>query len=732
MLQGAGAGTEPAQRRPRGQEHGVARRRRWLVRAALVALLQTPAAGVRVRRLNLPRRYPPAQAPLRCFEENTDFTAHDVASAVGVEDPLECQALCRETTGCEFFTWYVIGKCYLKSSDQGRDARLGGTSGPKLCPGEALPLVKQARPLKATSRPKRSELTHKVAKGSASQGHRATTRAYPSSKMSRAYEEDYDVDDEEDLDDDDDDLGRFEENNFKRMSMMTGIVKRTTAAMKVDKGESNCGVKKNENACIAVDGCTWFGYAGKPNECSSPKSKSMPHPTEANVNKITGCHAWEPETYCQDIVALNAFDMRDFTHRSRGLTECDKKIASKFTITRSSGEEGNPFKRVAECRVWCGYDFSAQDTGETSTYCQVIPHQLNEVKGVHYWGLFMPNSYMEKHKVKSLCEVGEQQMKSQHMRTFLDSKIKLADLQRMVKNGFNTVRVPLGYWHLIDLPAGKTPTGPQKVQKGWAALQSIMTAKEYRKYIVKVFGLAAKTTPPLKVLLELRSAPGQQNANAVMGCNLGEGNFYFDAVDPWNNDLTVQAIEAMANLCNANVETCFGLELLSEPGYAYTTTTGRAISRVALRELYLRGIAAARKKLPKDMPILLFEWPEWLSWWSENHGLSYQKHGRMMFTTRLEDLWQYNYPDLDVGTNMSKVRDFANSVPFPVMQSKFTELSERDCCPDNMMTEWLVRQFSEHGIGSFASFADESGSEWYGFERAYEPWWDWDPPILNF
>eukprot|EP00419_Tripos_fusus_P060925 CAMPEP_0172918966 /NCGR_PEP_ID=MMETSP1075-20121228/201209_1 /TAXON_ID=2916 /ORGANISM="Ceratium fusus, Strain PA161109" /LENGTH=58 /DNA_ID=CAMNT_0013778715 /DNA_START=54 /DNA_END=226 /DNA_ORIENTATION=+ len=58
----------------------------------------------------------------------------------------------------------------------------------------------------------------------------------------------------------------------------------------------------------------------------------------------------------------------------------------------------------------------------------------------------------------------------------------------MAGNGFNTLRLPLGYWNLIDIEG--TPDGPSDVKTRWSNLQRFMKANDYRKWIDKVFDFA--------------------------------------------------------------------------------------------------------------------------------------------------------------------------------------------------------------------------------------------------
>merc|ERR1719401_2070693 len=81
----------------------------------------------------------------------------------------------------------------------------------------------------------------------------------------------------------------------------------------------------------------------------------------------------------------------------------------------------------------------------------------------------------------SLCDVGSVPDARARMSSFLDLNIKAAHFKMMAQKGINTVRLPLGYWNLIDLPAGTTPNGVAGSR--WQNLQNIMPPAEYAKWI---------------------------------------------------------------------------------------------------------------------------------------------------------------------------------------------------------------------------------------------------------
>ena len=91
-----------------------------------------------------------------------------------------------------------------------------------------------------------------------------------------------------------------------------------------------------------------------------------------------------------------------------------------------------------------------------------------------------------------------------------------------------------------------------------------MSVESYRPYIDKILGFARKHGQ--KVLLDLHGAPGSQNGASHSGCSINGGNLYWDS--DWNKQNTLSAVRALAEICNSNLDVCYGIEVLNEPGWA--------------------------------------------------------------------------------------------------------------------------------------------------------------------
>jgi len=266
-----------------------------------------------------------------------------------------------------------------------------------------------------------------------------------------------------------------------------------------------------------------------------------------------------------------------------------------FRIRQGSGDPSDPLLKESLCNVWC-------DPAPPGP-CWGQPRAADEVKGTNYGGRFIPEfflgipGYNELFRDVthppyawggSLCDVGALPNAAARMSAFLDQSVQAAHFQQMAASGINVVRVPLGYWNFMDLPAGASPNGAGDMGARWRNLQDIMPASAYKKWIDRVFDFASQNS--IRVLLDLHGAPGAQADNAFTGCNPGTGNIFFDT--DWNRHLAVQAVEAMAILCQSKGASCYGVELLNEPD--------NRIIREHLQWFYSGAITAARKHMPPE------------------------------------------------------------------------------------------------------------------------------------
>jgi len=453
-----------------------------------------------------------------------------------------------------------------------------------------------------------------------------------------------------------------------------------------------------EAACLARGGCRWFSY-------------SVDEPCEfceevfGNQVSMVGCRDWAANDFCLHQVFQPA--------RSRWSGEpydaAFREAVAHYHITQGSGEPGNPHNKRWRCIVWC--DASSRDA------CTVQTQAVEELRGVNYGGRFVPEQYLGLPGTSdlfadveypaevlgkplgspSLCDVGQAADASDRMTNFLDLNVRSDHFRRMAYLGFNVVRLPLGYWNLIDLPGATTPNGINASR--WRSLQRIMPAVGYFKWINDVFLYARMAG--LKILLDLHGAPGAQAGNAFTGCDEGNGNVHFDT--DWNKLLAVRAVKKMARVCSLHGDTCYGIELLNEPAVANKEL------RIFLRDYYFEAIKEARRHLDWDKPLVIMDWPRWLSWWQEQQPFSYGKHGRILFSTHLYDAVGVRDQE-DVrrcfAEDIAKITDFVQKSKYDIIVSEWALSGHGNGTPRedpfdyHSLANWLVYQFNQQSLGS--------------------------------
>ena len=261
------------------------------------------------------------------------------------------------------------------------------------------------------------------------------------------------------------------------------------------------------------------------------------------------------------------------------------------------------------------------------------------INGVNYGNTFIPESFFADHLFysdngipkydeatqNSLCDLKGDKSK-EIMEKWLQSQIKEQDFKEMKDFGLDVVRLPLGYWNVLDMPGN--PNAPEKEAERMGNLSKIMPSSDYRKYIDQVFDYASKYD--LKILLDFHGAPGSQSGESNTGCSfkyknrnwwekkLNESYFYWDT--EWNKQWSKKAVVELAKICQLKGDTCYGVEILNEPATPVPLPfTG--INRDHLRDWYQETMLAARQEGGLDMnkPLMINEWaPHWFTYWQGN------------------------------------------------------------------------------------------------------------------
>eukprot|EP01032_Pedospumella_encystans_P020580 gene20580-23376_t len=220
-------------------------------------------------------------------------------------------------------------------------------------------------------------------------------------------------------------------------------------------------------------------------------------------------------------------------------------------------------------------------------------HTVEPIHGVNLGGWFIPEIWMNPsfsnytglHWAGSLCNVVEynRTLAEEHMQAHLASWIQESDFEAIAKNGFNSVRVPVGYWNVIPDPHQRFVPGDVRVSLS---------------YLDWVFAMCAKYS--LSVLLDLHGAPGSQNGVDHSGCGMAPD--WLESKT--NTDLTIDAIDAMMQRYGHHEE-LLGIELVNEPAIEYC----RAERLPRLKEFYHRAYSTVRKHSRTAMVVFneLFE-----------------------------------------------------------------------------------------------------------------------------
>lgn len=187
-----------------------------------------------------------------------------------------------------------------------------------------------------------------------------------------------------------------------------------------------------------------------------------------------------------------------------------------------------------------------------------------QIRGVNLGGWLIPEAWMEPdffNGTVSLCKLNISHAEK-HMEKHLSQWVKEEDFQQISSLGFNSIRLPVGYWNVISDPY-KLYTPSLSVSQ---------------RVIDFAFAMADKYN--LTVLLDLHGAPGSQNSMDHSGC-----------IQPstWatseNVRLSLEALEAMVRRYGSHPR-LLGIELLNEPD--------PTVPVVVLKDYYTRAYGLIR------------------------------------------------------------------------------------------------------------------------------------------
>lgn len=486
--------------------------------------------------------------------------------------------------------------------------------------------------------------------------------------------------------------------------------------------QTNCSAW-DEDSCLARPGCHWFQRA--PVDCP------LCDRWFGSQASVTGCRDWDLDTYCSETIALAAaskgFDLRSPEVRS---------ATQSYEIVMGRMEWENPMRKRFVCNIWCDFGPFGMCSGQPKV------HPQDEVRGVNYGGRFIPERYLQLPGTAelfqgvspparvlgrpvadvSLCDVGATPDAAERFSDFLGTSIREDHFERMADLGFNTVRLPLGYWNLLN--ASEFLEGPRRAPVDIAArvdaMERILPPAAYRGWIDDIFAHARRHG--LRVLLDFHAAPGGQTANVFTGCDQGIGNVFFDT--PWNKALALRALGVLAELCASHGRTCYGIELLNEPAGTQGPSYLQAgdLDRRALLDFYKLAIQEVRQHVPQDMPVVINEWPAWLPWWMDQEPLTYREYGRIAFSSHLYYYGPYLQEQEAARHNhehdLQLLRRFFMTTRYDVMVTEYgmsghgSGSPQSDVFEYNRFANWFVNELNRYGVGSMVWNFDSASCAW--------------------
>ena len=245
--------------------------------------------------------------------------------------------------------------------------------------------------------------------------------------------------------------------------------------------------------------------------------------------------------------------------------------------------------------------------GHTLVYVCVMSssmavHPRPFIRGASLGSLFIPENWMYPSfyagsGTQTLCELVRRNHSDaiERMERHLSRFVREADFAWLAAQGFNAVRVPLGYWNVFGSAGVGIPYVPEQPTTSLRALDDI-------------FGWGAQHG--IQVFLDLHGAPGSQNGADHSGCDADGINWLKGP----NVDLSLRTVHALARRYGKH-KALLGIELLNEPAWAVEWSHG------SLLNYYTRALALVRSESPTALVAfnLLF-WDDFPSgfgdWWS--------------------------------------------------------------------------------------------------------------------
>jgi glucan 1,3-beta-glucosidase len=284
-------------------------------------------------------------------------------------------------------------------------------------------------------------------------------------------------------------------------------------------------------------------------------------------------------------------------------------IETQATLFQVSSTEFNRDSAFVSALKVCGKDLWVSDRnheGQPASTTQ-LPSTFEffrpvPVRGVNLGGWFIPEVWMNPSFFNdtgtgwggSLCAVVNfsRALAEARMAEHLETWVSESDFQKLAGAGFNSVRLPLGYWNVIDDPYHRY------------APANVTTSLHYIDW---VFEMTEKYN--MSVLIDLHGAPGSQNGMDHSGCGysmLGTPQW----TSSYNINLTLQTIDAIAARYGGH-HNLFGIELLNEPAEFI-----EAMDHVMLLHFYQSAYEIIRRYDRRTLVVFNELYANFYGWWN--------------------------------------------------------------------------------------------------------------------
>eukprot|EP01038_Epipyxis_sp_PR26KG_P012436 gene12436-16680_t len=302
-----------------------------------------------------------------------------------------------------------------------------------------------------------------------------------------------------------------------------------------------------------------------------------------------------------------------------------------------NGNSGNPDENSPSPLPSTSHEeYLSRSSSMIISYMHVKP-----VRGVNLGGWFIPEVWMVPSFFAgtglgwsgSLCRMANysRPLTEERIQHMLKTWITEADFAEISSIGFDSVRLPIGYWNIIEDPYH---------------IFAPANLSDSLYYIDWAFDMADKYN--LTILLDLHGAPGSQNGIDHSGCSMPP-----TWIKPQNIQLTLQAVEAMAERYS-NRTSLLGIEMINEPSDYYSER-----NHTALVLFYQAAYKVVRKYSPNCLVVFNELYEKCYSYWK--NVLKEPEYYNVVVDWHLYD-WQLPFTRESVSRHIGDAKGWRNLI----------------------------------------------------------------------